>query len=305
MKKFLLASVALVAAVAGRPAGAADLARGPVYKAPPPAPVPYFSWTGFYAGVNAGGGWENTQTQYSYSSIPASAPPGFEDVFGPGGPLNVLGLSAVDSAIAIGFLPTSLGRKDAGFFTAGGQIGFNYQIAPIVLGVEADLNWMNGVRTTTFVAPPNLIVTNTTTQTAGLRWLGTVRARAGFAFDRALIFATGGWAFGRVAATTNGSAVDLSTPANVDLFSGDASGTRSGYAVGGGIEYALTNYLTVKGEYLYYNLGTANYAVAPANSLAAGEGLIINASQKFDGSIVRAGLNYRFGWGKAPVVARY
>lgn len=303
MKQFLFGSAALIVMVTAGAAGAADLARGPVYKAAPvAAPAAYFSWTGFYAGVNAGGGWENTQTQYSYASTTALAPPGFQDVFGLGGPLNVIGLSAVDSAIARGFLPTSLGKKNVGFFTAGGQIGFNYQISPIVLGAEADLNWMNGVRTTNFVAPPNGIITNNTTRRAGLRWLGTVRARAGIAVDGALVFATGGWAFGGVTAATNASGTDGFT---TDLYSGNASGTRSGYAVGGGIEYALTNYLTVKGEYLYYNLGTANYPVAAANSLAAGEGLFINASQKFDGSIVRAGLNYRFGWGKAPVVASY
>ena len=57
--------------------------------APPPA-APY-NWTGAYLGVNGGGGWENTKTDYSYSSIAAPNPPGFEDVFGPGGPLNVGG----------------------------------------------------------------------------------------------------------------------------------------------------------------------------------------------------------------------
>jgi outer membrane immunogenic protein len=115
-----------------------------------------------------------------------------------------------------------------------------------------------------------------------------------------LFYVTAGWAYGNVEASTNASNFD---GARTDLFSGNASGFRSGYAVGGGVEYAVTYNVTVKGEYLYYNLGTATYAVAPANVIAAGEGIAITASQKFDGSIVRVGLNYKFGGG--PVVARY
>src|SRR5271166_3504993 len=137
MKKLLLTGVAFAALIAG-PAMAADLGA-PVYRRPVVA-VAVYNWTGFYIGGNVGGGWENTETNYTYSSIPAPNPPGFQDVFGPGGPLNVGGLSAVASAIARGFLPTSLGSNQASFFTAGGQIGYNIQINHAVLGVEADIN---------------------------------------------------------------------------------------------------------------------------------------------------------------------
>jgi outer membrane immunogenic protein len=153
-------------------------------------------------------------------------------------------------------------------FTAGGQIGYNFQINQVVLGAEADINWFNdGVRTTGFNAPPN-------------------------AADRALFYATGGLAYGKVEASTNASS---SLGPITDLFAGDASGVRSGYTVGGGLEYALLNNVTIRAEYLYYNLGTATYAVAPANLFAAGEGLFITANQKFDGSLIRFGLNYKFG----------
>ncbi|MGB9188515.1 MAG: outer membrane protein [Methylovirgula sp.] len=298
MNKFLLTSVAIIVAA---PAMAADLPL-PVYKEPAAAPAPYFSWTGPYIGVNAGGGWENTKTDYSYSSIPAPAPPGFDDVFESGGILGFVGGTPVGNAIASGFLPTALGNSGAGFFTAGGQIGYNYQINQIVVGGEADFDWINdGFRSTGFVAPPNGIITNVATSSAGLAWLSTVRARAGFAFDRALVFATGGLAFGRTSAAAYASNFDGS---NTDLFSGSGSGVRTGFAVGGGVEYAFTSNLSAKLEYLYYDLGTANYEVAAANSIAAGEGIFIYGSQKFDGNIVRLGLNYRFDW-NAPVVARY
>jgi outer membrane immunogenic protein len=130
------------------------------------------------------------------------------------------GGSAVASAIAQGFLPTSLGTKTTGFFTAGGLIGLNFQMAQIVYGLETDFAWMSGAKTTHFVAPPNTAnVTNTVTQTAGLRWLDTVRGRAGYAINRALIFATGGAAIARVSATTNET---LSDGTHTDFFSGSA-----------------------------------------------------------------------------------
>jgi outer membrane immunogenic protein len=291
MKKLLLTSVMFVALIA--PAAAADLAR-PVYARPVAVAVPVYTWTGFYIGGNVGGAWENTETNYSTVSTPAPNPPGFQDVFGQGGPLNVGGLPAVDSAIAQGFIPTSLGNRHPGLFTAGGQAGYNFQINQFVLGAEADINWFNdGVRTTGFNAPPNIInLTNTDSQSAGLRWIGTLRGRLGWAADRALFYATGGLAYGKAVASSNAT----SSLGNItDVFAGDASGVRTGYTVGGGLEYALINNVTIKAEYLYYNLGTATYEVAPANVFAAGEGLHITANQKFDGSLVRFGLNYKFG----------
>jgi outer membrane immunogenic protein len=149
------------------------------------------------------------------------------------------------------------------------------------------------VKSTTFVAPANIIaLTNNAAQTAGLRWLGTVRARAGWAADRALLYVTGGLAYGQAVATSSASIFDGT---NTDLFAGDGSGTRYGYAVGGGLEYAFTNNISGKVEYIYYNLGTATFAVAPANAVAAGEGIATTASQKFDGGIVRVGLNLKLG----------
>jgi outer membrane immunogenic protein len=297
MKKILLAATATMALAA--PAIAADLPARTYSKAPVMV-NPVYDWSGFYIGANAGGAWENTQTNYSYTSFPASAPPGFEDVFGPGGILNSGSTAAVPFALAQGFIPGSLGKKNLGVFTAGGQFGYNAQFNQFVVGFEADLNWLNGnKKTTTFVAPNNNVVTNVATSTAGLEWLGTVRGRFGFAADRALFYVTGGLAYGEAKASSTAVNFDGS---NTDLFAGSLSKVRTGYTVGGGLEYAITNNVTLKGEYLYYNLGSASYAVLPANSVAAGEGIATVASQKFDGSIARAGINYKFG---GPVVARY
>ena len=255
----------------------------------PPAP---YNWTGVYFGVNGGVGWDNTKTNYSYSSIPAPAPPGFDDVFGAGGPLNVIGDTAVQSAIADGYLPVSLGDSSNTFGALGAQFGYNYQMQQMVIGFEADLDWTDGVRSTNFVAPPNIAsLTNVGHQSAGLEWLGTARLRAGYAFDRALIFATGGLAYGGVKAESSASEYDGS---NTDIFAGSASGTKVGYALGGGLEYAFAANVSLKADYLYYDLGKADYAVAAANTIAQGEGLFVNATQRLDGSLVRIGLNVRY-----------
>jgi outer membrane immunogenic protein len=189
-------------------------------------------------------------------------------------------------------LPVSLGDSSGTFGAIGAQFGYNYQMQQVVIGFEADLDWADGVRSANFVAPPNIAsLTNVGHQSAGLQWLGTARLRAGYAFDRALIFATGGVAFGGIKAESSASEFD---GANTDIFAGSASGAKVGYALGGGVEYAFAANMSLKAEYLYYDLGKANYTVAAANTIAEGEGLFVNASQRLDGSLVRIGLNVRY-----------
>ena len=125
-----------------------------------------------------------------------------------------------------------------------------------------------------------------------------MRGRAGYAFDRFLVYATGGFAYGQV-----NSEVDIAVPNGGGLA---ISGTplRTGWTVGGGFEYAITNNLTVKTEYLYVNLGNDD---ALYNGLILGD-VNANVHQKTTANIVRAGLNYKFDWfaGPAPVVvAKY
>ena len=293
MKKPLLVGLAGLALLGIDSAKAADVAV-PTYPAASPVIVPpsYFEWFGPYVGAIAGGGFENTRTQYSYSSSPTTVANDFGAVFGPG--------SAVDNAIARGFLPTSLGQKATGFFTAGGLVGFNFRMAQFVYGLEGDFDWMNGFRTNSFVAPPRTVgiftVSNNVTQSSGLRWLATIRGRAGYAINRFLIFATGGGAFARATATTNETFNETIQTTSTDFFSGRGS-RSSGFVAGGGIEYGLLDYLTVRAEYLYYNLGSVNFQVAATSTpTGVGQGLTIFAHQRFDGNIFRIGLNYKPEW---------
>jgi outer membrane immunogenic protein len=105
-----------------------------------------------------------------------------------------------------------------------------------------------------------------------LKNLGSPRGRLGYAADRFLIYATGGWAWG----TLEISSATLPTESNA----------LNGYALGAGVEYGVTPSLSVKGEYLYANLGSKNYFVDVGCSGLCDVGASV--------STFRLGANWRF-----------
>lgn len=141
-------------------------------------------------------------------------------------------------------------------FIGGGQVGYNFQFDNnVVLGIEADFQGSD-VSDTSFGVQSKM------------DYFGTVRGRIGYAFDHILPYVTGGFAWGHNKVT--------------DQLTGlETSNTLTGWTVGGGVEYALTNNWTVKGEYLYMDLGDDYY-----DSIGANAGLTA--------SVVRAGINYKF-----------
>jgi len=151
-------------------------------------------------------------------------------------------------------------------FTAGGQIGFNHQMDSFVVGLEGDLSWNSGVGKRAFPGP--------VTTEGKVNWAGSIRARAGFAADRALVYATGGYAFGNVKAAV----FDTTIP---QVFS--SSTTRHGWTAGGGIEYAFTDKVSARAEYLYSNLGSKTIFAAPYTTRSG-----------VTRSVLRAGVNYHF-----------
>lgn len=150
----------------------------------------------------------------------------------------------------------------------GGQAGYNYQMNNFVIGAEGDLYWsgMNSKRS--FVGPP-VVATK-----GSVDWAGSLRARAGFAADRALVYATAGYTF----AQFKGSVVDITTPATFT-----ASAIRHGWTAGAGIEYAFTNQVSAKVEYLYSQYSSSTIFGAP---YVTGSGITT--------SVLRAGVNYHF-----------
>ncbi|MDF2117802.1 porin family protein [Roseiarcaceae bacterium H3SJ34-1] len=245
MRKVSLALAALLGTTAL--AAAADLpSRG--YAPAPVYAAPIFTWTGFYIGVNAGYAGDKYEYPFAGFGIAGSA------------------------------------KLNSSGFIGGGQIGYNYQFAgsAIVVGLEADLQYTNIEGKLSLAVPPFLALT------AGsqMDYLGTVRARLGYAFmDRALLYVTGGYAYGKVKSSININGFGLGT-----------SSTNGGWTAGVGLEYALTPNWSFKTEYLYADLGNKNIITVPGFSLGV----------KSTAHIVRAGLNYRFNWGApAAVVAKY
>jgi iron complex outermembrane recepter protein len=170
----------------------------------------------------------------------------------------------------------STGSFGTSGFVFGGTLGANYQVGSLVFGVEGDGDWADasgfGTFTATNLCAGGCLTTNT--------WLSTVRGRAGYAFDRFLAYGTVGAAFGNVRANFSNDAV--------------SSATKAGWTAGAGVEVALDRHWSAKAEYLFVDLAdgscTADCAIANANGLPT----IPSVAVKFDESVVRGGLNYRF-----------
>jgi outer membrane immunogenic protein len=223
---------------------AALLAFAPLALAAPPAPVapaPAFNWSGFYVGVY--GGYATGRTV------------------------------ATDAGDEYGMPWYILEHKFS--FTAdsptfGAQAGYNFQIGNIVLGPEVDAGYL-GLRGSALYGAgyTDTFVKGRSTYDV------TARARIGYAFDRALVYVTGG----AVIADPGGQVIALGG------FQTPSVGAQTGWAVGGGVEYALSPAWSLKGEYLHYDLGGRTVAFFQGSSF------------KIDNSddIFRVGLNFRFG----------
>ncbi len=144
---------------------------------------------------------------------------------------------------------------------------------------------------------PNVL---TNTYRTDLSFLGTVRGRVGYAFDRVFVYGTGGFAYGDVT-----QRVGFQTAAPLTYF-GSRSRIDTGYAYGGGIEYALptdsflnffrSNAVTIKAEYLRYDLGSHNLLIGSVG----GPGVGYISRFRTEGAIARAGLNFKFGSYRDP-----
>jgi outer membrane immunogenic protein len=147
--------------------------------------------------------------------------------------------------------------------------GYNYQSGPLVAGVEADLDFgsVNGNRN------PATNVWGT----GNVVGAGSLRARFGYALNRALIYITGGYA----GASLKGSVTDVSAAPN--LFASQ-SAYLNGFTIGTGLEFAVTDHVSIKGEYLYNDFGSAGYFGGTRDAL--------NAGVRY--STVRGGVNYHF-----------
>ncbi len=278
--RWLMGAAAAALTVAGAVAAqAADLptrkeAPAPVFVPPP------FTWTGFYVGANIGGIWSSGSRSLTFFN-PASA------------------------VFLSGYEPGGLGSNNGGVI-GGGQAGYNWQTGAFVLGVETDFDGTSLNKSTNFNSlpfagagiPTGLLGDSLFVHAkASLDWLGTTRARLGFVAtpdNRLMLYATGGVAYG------GGSANFSVYDARNDFFlSGNPSSSRVGWTIGAGAEYALTNNWTIRGEYLYVDLGSNSFSTPAAtfpvaSNLAGFDGLYATGKINYNASIFRAAVNYKF-----------
>jgi len=288
MKKILAGIVALAALTMAGSAVAADMAT-PVYKAPPPLPV--WDWTGFYVGIQGGGGWGRTEQSVTGVTICPGA--------GACGGLLPL--------VPAGTLQSSYGTDG---WHAGGVVGFNWQYYHIVFGVEGEANWSDidgtGACQTWVTATP---FNNCHTR---LRGFAMATGRLGLAVDHALIYVKGGGAWGRFDQQIFQTNANTCGPACPGCLTAAASvvNDRSGFVVGAGVEYGWRNW-SVKLEYDMIDIGTGTIVFTQTGPLidavagAANSRVNVFALDRERIHLVKAGLNYRFNWwAPAPVVTK-
>jgi outer membrane immunogenic protein len=255
MKKLMLVSASILALGCVENTYAADMAV--------PLPVAY-TWTGFYAGATAGGAWGTFDPQTAATSNTYL-----------GAASNV---AAVNAAGMQSINPRS--------FTAGLEAGYNWQWGGLVAGLEVDMesfrlagNAINGAPYPT--SPANSFAVTTSINS---NWLFTARPRIGYAANNWLFYVTGGLAL------TSQSATFMFGDTFNATEGGTFTTTKVGGVYGGGVELALWDRWSVKGEYLHVDFGqtTVNGSIFGFSSQT------FSHSADLKANIARLGANYRF-----------
>jgi outer membrane immunogenic protein len=249
----LIAAAAAIGVMLG--IGVASAADLPMKAMPYVAPPPPFSWSGFYIGGNAGAGILLDQGFLSQTGLLA-------DRHGFGG-------------------------------LAGGQVGYNWQMGMLVLGIEGEGFW-SGMKVTQdgFFGNPGTLGSIATIKN---RWDFDIAGRFGIAIDHALIYGKAGWVAGNFA-------WNLSEPL-APGFNTNGSATLNGLLIGLGLEYAFTNNWTVKFEYDYLGFPAKDVLFTTCLTATCTPSFTATQSVSADKHIFKVGFNYLFNY--APVVAKY
>jgi outer membrane immunogenic protein len=323
MKNITKSAVLLAALSAASAAFGADL---PLRMPPPPPPPPPL-WSGLYFGLNAGGLWANNTT------VNSSAWGLYND------PLRSFYTGDLAAATATG--PINGGNNSG--LAGGGQVGFNWQMrgtisSRVVAGVEADIQGLAtgnsqgsffGAASSPNFSDPHSSGSNRfspitiATSYKSLNYIGTARGRLGFLLTPTLlVYGTGGLAYGGVNLNVSYATADAGPVAAPSYTTfGNSFGaiayskTQVGWTAGGGIEWMFLPDLSAKFEYLYYDLGRVTGATALVGGSnnnfgrdltpRTGYGYAAYAATRFNGNIVRAGVNYHMNWWAAPPIVPY
>jgi outer membrane immunogenic protein len=250
---------------------------------------PAVNWTGMYVGFYAGGVWGRGNSQAS-TNCPETDAGG-----GPPGGYYCTSTDPATSANANAVTSAGSGSASSSKFTGGIQAGYNRQTGNVVYGVEADFGAFNlqGSRSTSGVYPGG---TNTFTVTNSFNtdWLFTARGRLGWAASGWLVYATGGLAMSRVEVANLFSDDRAAGGFSGATGSASASKTKVGWTLGGGLEYAVTRNWSIKGEYIYVDLGSLSALGTVSHPGFVGYTNALGVSTSLTAHIARLGANFRF-----------
>jgi outer membrane immunogenic protein len=269
IRRLVLGAIALLGCASA--VGAADL---PIRKSPPPPPPPVLTWDGFYLGGQIGGGWATDKMSESTAFVPP----------------------ATGSA--------SLGENG---ISGGAHAGYNWQFGSMVTGLEGDFEGTSLRKSSNCLtadagvgnASPGACFPSALAYSyrTALPWQSSARARLGYAFDRFLVYGTGGVAI-----------ADISTryTQSVPGFGGLEMGAQSfdrtavGFTVGGGVEYAINANWSARAEYRFSDFGKVSNPVTSA-------GLFWNGyanRHSVEDNAVLFGVSYKFDALSPAVAAR-
>jgi outer membrane immunogenic protein len=255
MKKFLLGAVGLIA-LGMAPASAADLAARPYTKAPPPMVAAIYDWSGFYIGAN--GGWGSSRKCWDFTT-PAAV------------------------------FVAAEGCHNATGGVAGGQIGYRWQSAAWVFGLEGQGDWANLRGSNQSIAFPAF------TNQSKIDAFGLFTGQVGYAFNTVLLYVKGGGA-------VTADRFNVNTTVGNVLAGTTGDQTRWGGTIGAGLEYAFAPNWSAGVEYDHLFMG--NKAITFLNNGVAGvTGTLFGTDRiRQDVDLVTVRVNYRWG---GPVIAKY
>jgi outer membrane immunogenic protein len=272
MNKLMLIAVTLGAVVAAGATQAASRHTAEGHNAPMMTPV--YDWNGIYVGVNAGGAFGRASVNPMVTSEACDNPPGCV-------PILAL-LSAGQSMSPSGF-------------TGGVQVGVNRQFHNVLVGFETDLDYfgMRGSFAYGPTRPSAFPITGTGAGSVTTNWLVTFRPRAGLVVDRLLAYVTGGLAL-TDQSNTEMSQVVVFGQTNGPIGTFNLSSTSNiGSVVGAGLEFAWSDQVSVKAEYLHLDF-TRTSALAPvAGGIGGFDGATMSSSWHLTADVVRAGINHK------------
>ena len=278
IKKLLILSAASVVAVASAAAfaGGPDAMSGPM----PAAPAPMMSdWTGWFAGGNLGGAIGNAGTSNVGSNVSKDG-----------------GYTTHSAGIDGAFNAANSMPMNVSSGVIGGQLGYNYEYADFVFGLESNFDYMPQTASATQSAYNKAnSISFLGTSSVNTNWYDTVRGRLGYSFDddTVLVYTTGGLALADLT-YANSSNTDSFYHYPQDGVNNNSLGqTMIGWTAGGGLEWRFVANWSVDGEYLYNHFGTATQTEV-LNGGTSDKNVTFTQNARLTDNIVTAGINYHF-----------